>query len=158
VTRHSKSEDNTEIRAITKQPAQEVDVNVESCKDEPGKEAQREAEVNLQTEVKPMRSSSTLSAVKIRLKRTFSRDSGLDKRCAKKGSGGTSEEELERRKELRRLRQKRIEEELSHEGEYDDDAQSLSTVDCAGESCVKSRRKRQSILPEDSGNFPILRR
>ncbi|PQE26790.1 hypothetical protein CJF31_00003480 [Rutstroemia sp. NJR-2017a BVV2] len=158
VTRLSKSGDNTEIRAISKQPVQEVDVNVESGKDEPGKEAEQEAEVNEQTVVKPMKSSSTLSAVKIRLKKTFSRDSGLDKRCAKKSSGGTSEEELERRKELRRLRQKRIEEELSHEGEYDDDAQSLSTVDCAGESCVKSRRKRQSILPEDSGNFPILRR
>ncbi|KAM3072471.1 hypothetical protein ACMFMG_009271 [Clarireedia jacksonii] len=157
-SRLSKSEDNAAIRAIFGQPVQEVDVNGESGKDGPEEEVKREVETNEQNEVKPMRSSSTLNAVKIRLKKTFSRDSGLAKRSVKRGSVGTSEEELERRKELRRLRQKRIEEELSHEGEYDDDAQSLSTVDCAGESCVKSRRKRQSILPEDSGNFPVFRR
>jgi hypothetical protein len=157
VSRLSRSEDDTEIGASFKEPVQEVDVSAESVKDEPRKETERE-EVNEQNEIKLMKSSSTLSAVKIRLKKTFSRDSGLGKRSAKRSSLGTSEEELERRRELRRLRQKRIEEELSHEGEYDDDAQSLSTVDCAGETCVRNGRKRRSILPEDSGNFPILRK
>src|SRR3954469_1543853 len=62
VSRLSKSEDNAEIRAIFKQPIQELDVSVDSGKDDPGKEAERE-EVNEQNEVKPMKSSSTLNAV-----------------------------------------------------------------------------------------------
>lgn len=71
--------------------------------------------------------SMTLTAVTQKLKQHLSRESGLNKRHSK-SSIGTSEEEVERRAELRRIRQKRIKEELSNEGLYDDDAKSLSTV------------------------------
>ncbi|RAL64490.1 hypothetical protein DID88_001965 [Monilinia fructigena] len=109
-------------------------------------------------EVKPMLSSNTLKSVKSRLKKTFSRESGITKKNNKKRSVGTSEEELERRKELRRLRQKRIEEELSYDDEYDKDAQSMSTVDRPTTRIIGKGKKRQSILPEDSGNFPVFRK
>lgn len=42
-----------------------------------------------------------------------------------RSSVGHSEEEVERRAELRRIRQKRIEEELTYESEQDNDAESL---------------------------------
>ena len=41
---------------------------------------------------------------------------------------GSSEEEVERRAELRRIRHKRIQEELSNESAYDEDAKSLTSV------------------------------
>ena len=76
------------------------------------------------------KTSSTLTAAKSRLKKHLSKDSGFTapKRHSRV-SVGTSEEEVERRAELRRIRQKRIQEELSQEGIYDDDAKSLSTID-----------------------------
>lgn len=107
-------------------------------------------------EVKPMLSSNTLKSVKSRLMKTFSRESGMAKND-KRRSIGASQEEVERRKELRRIRQKRIEEELSYDDGYDDDAQSMSTVDCPATRTDKGQ-KRQSVLPEDSGNFPIFRK
>ncbi len=77
--------------------------------------------------IQPKKSSSTLRAVTEKLKKHLSRDSGLRKRYSR-SSIGTTEEEIERRAELRRIRQRRIEEELSHESIYDDDAKSLSTI------------------------------
>lgn len=71
------------------------------------------------------KSSSTLNAMKTKLRQHLSRDSATSKRQSR--SVGTSEEEVERRRELRRLNRKRIQEELSNEGVYDDDAKSLST-------------------------------
>lgn len=111
-----------------------------------------------QKEVKPMLSSTTLKSVTSRLKKTFSRESGITKKNDKRRSIGTSEEEIERRKELRRLRQKRIQEELSYDDGYDEDAQSMSTIDCAITRITDKSKKRQSILPEDSGNFPVFRK
>ena len=72
-------------------------------------------------------SSSTLNVVKQKLKKHLSRDSALSKRHSR-SSVGTSEEEIERRAELRRIRERRIREELSNEGLYDDDAKSISSV------------------------------
>jgi len=77
--------------------------------------------------VKLKKSASTLKSVKSRLKKHLSRDSGVSKRLSR-CSVGTSEEEIERRAELRRIRHKRIREELSNEGIYDDDAHSISTI------------------------------
>lgn len=71
-------------------------------------------------------STSTLKAVSQRLKKRFSRDSAISKRYSR-SSVGTSEEEVERRAELRRMRQKRIEEELSKDN-FDEDAKSLTSV------------------------------
>ncbi len=72
------------------------------------------------------KSSSTLKAVTQKLKKHLSKDDGVSKRHSR-ASIGTSEEEIERRAELRRIRERRIREELSNEGVYDDDAKSLST-------------------------------
>ena len=45
-----------------------------------------------------------------------------------RSSVGTTEEEVERRKELRRLRQSRIMDELGTESAYDNDAKSISSI------------------------------
>lgn len=86
------------------------------------------------------KASSTFSAVKNRLKKHLSKDSGIStsKRYSR-SSVGTTEEEIERRAELRRIRHKRIQEELSSEGIYDDDAKSLSTVDAPSASAMLER-------------------
>jgi hypothetical protein len=72
-------------------------------------------------------SSNTLKTVTSKLRKHLSRDPGVSKRLSR-ASVGTSEEELERRAELRRIRHRRIQEELSGEGIYDEDAQSLHSV------------------------------
>ncbi|KAA8574369.1 hypothetical protein EYC84_005850 [Monilinia fructicola] len=154
----TKTEDGMEIRAIFEGQCfshsdKENDMVAanEQDSDEDNEEERHE-------KVKPMLSSNTLKSVKSRLKKTFSRESGIAKKNDKRKSIGTSEEEVERRKELRRLRQKRIEEELSYDDEYDEDAQSMSTVDCPNTRNGGKGKKRQSILPEDSGNFPVFRK
>jgi hypothetical protein len=81
-------------------------------------------------EIKSKKSSSTLKAVTQRLKKRLSRDSALSKRQSR-SSVGTTEEEIERRAELRRIRERRIREELSNEGIYDDDAKSVSSMTSA---------------------------
>ncbi|APA12499.1 predicted protein [Sclerotinia sclerotiorum 1980 UF-70] len=153
----TKTEDEPEIRAIfegqcfpEKDREEEIRAVGEGDSDEDDEDEKQQG-------VKPMLSSNTLKSVKSRLKKTFSRESGITKND-KRRSIGTSEEEVERRKELRRLRQKRIEEELSYEDGYDEDAQSMSTVDCHTNRAVDKGKKRQSILPEDSGNFPVFRK
>lgn len=77
--------------------------------------------------IKNKHSSNTLHIIAHRLKKRLSRDSGISKRQLRASIRG-SEEEVERRAELRRIRQKRIQEELSSEAVYDDDAESLSTI------------------------------
>lgn len=77
--------------------------------------------------IKRSESSNTLKSVTTKLRKHLSRDSGVSKRYSR-ASVGTSEEEIERRAELRRIRHKRIQEELSCEGIYDEDAQSLRSV------------------------------
>ncbi|KAL2073267.1 hypothetical protein VTL71DRAFT_10591 [Oculimacula yallundae] len=76
--------------------------------------------------VKAKKSSSTLKAVTQILKKHLSKDEGLSKRHSR-NSVGTSEEEIERRAELRRIRERRIREELSNESVYDDDAKSVAS-------------------------------
>ena len=83
--------------------------------------------------VKNKESSNTLKAIRKRLGIHLSIDSGVSKRLSR-SSVGTSEEEIERRAELRRIRQKRIQEELSSEGIYDEDAKSLPSAIVAGSS------------------------
>ncbi|KAB8303169.1 hypothetical protein EYC80_004617 [Monilinia laxa] len=154
----TKTEDGTEIRAIFEgqcfSPSDKENEIVAANEQDSNEEDEDERH----QEVKPMLSSNTLKSVKSRLKKTFSRESGITKKNDKRRSVGTSEEEVERRKELRRLRQKRIEEELSYDHEYDEDAQSMSTVDCPTTRNIGKGKKRQSILPEDSGNFPVFRK
>jgi hypothetical protein len=75
-------------------------------------------------EIKSKKSSSTLKSVTKRLKKHLSRDSALSKRHSR-SSVGTSDEEIERRAELRRIRERRIREELSNGGVYDNDAKSV---------------------------------
>lgn len=151
----TKTDDGTEIRAIFEGqcfPDSDKEIEIVAANEEDSDENEEDQR---QQEVKPMISSNTLKSVKSRLKKTFYRESGTTKND-KRRSIGTSEEEVERRKELRRLRQKRIEEELSYDDEYDEDAQSMSTVDCPATRLVDKGKKRQSILPEDSGNFPVF--
>jgi hypothetical protein len=78
-------------------------------------------------DVKSKKSSNTLKSVAKRLKKHISKDSELSKRHSR-SSVGTSEEEIERRAELRRIRERRIREELSNEGVYDPDAKSVSSI------------------------------
>jgi hypothetical protein len=68
--------------------------------------------------------SSAIKAVKSKMRRHLSLESGLSKRHSR-SSVGNSEEEVERRKELRRLRDKRIQEELSNDN-YDEDAEAIT--------------------------------
>jgi len=75
--------------------------------------------------VRAKKSSSTITSVKNRLKKHLSRE--LRSKRHSKSSIGTSDDS-ERRAELRRFRQKRIQEELSNEGVYDSDAKSLSSM------------------------------
>lgn len=77
-------------------------------------------------QVTTKKSSSTLKAVTQKLKKHLSKDGSLSKRHSR-NSIGTSEEEIERRAELRRIRERRIREELSNEGVYDDDAKSVDS-------------------------------
>lgn len=83
-----------------------------------------ESDVDSETHITTKKSSSTLDVVKYKLKKHISRDSALSKHRSPIGS---SEEEVERRAELRRLRHKRIQEELGDEEAYDDDAKSITT-------------------------------
>jgi hypothetical protein len=96
--------------------------------------------------VKPKESSSTLSVVKNKLKKALPGGLVISKRHSR-SSVGTSEE-IERRAELRRIRQKRIQDELSNEGIYDEDAKSLSTVEGADSSLGNKNRN-----PWVSGDF-----
>lgn len=101
------------------------------------------------------KASSTFTAVKNRLKKHLSRDSGItNSKRHSRASVGTSEEEIERRAELRRIRHKRIQEELSQEGVYDDDAKSLSTVDAPVAPNISAIQKRASWTPGDPSPLP----
>jgi hypothetical protein len=76
--------------------------------------------------MKVKRSSSTLDAVKSQLRKHLSCESALSKHRTR-STVGNSEEEIQRRKELRLIRDRRIKEELSSKGAYDD-TKSLSTL------------------------------
>jgi hypothetical protein len=98
--------------------------------------------------------SRTLSFVTQKLKQHLSLESGLNKRHSK-SSVGTSEEEVERRAELRRIRQKRIQEELSNEELYDDDAKSWTSIpDATSSKCRLSCRS--SWTPGEVPSLPSL--
>jgi hypothetical protein len=76
---------------------------------------------------KAKQSSGSLATVKDKLKKHLSREQRVHKRHSK-SSVGTSEGEIERRAELRRIRRRRIQEELSSEFGYDSDAKSLPSI------------------------------
>lgn len=81
----------------------------------------------LAEQVEAKKSSNALKAVTQKLKKALSKEGELSKRHSR-SSVGTSEEEIERRAELRRIRERRIREELSNEGIYDDDAVSVPSM------------------------------
>ncbi|TVY64187.1 hypothetical protein LSUE1_G009805 [Lachnellula suecica] len=97
--------------------------------------------------------TNTLVAVTQKLKKHLSGDFAIKKRHSK-SSVGTSEEEIERRAELRRIRTKRIQEELSNEGLYDEDAKSLTSV--ADANIAKNNKSRSSWTPGDALSPPSL--
>jgi hypothetical protein len=103
--------------------------------------------------IKGKKSSSTLKSVTKRLKKHLSRDSALSKRHSR-SSVGTSEEEIDRRAELRRIRERRIREELSNEGVYDDDAKSISSL--VGAHTPSERKSPRSWIPGDYIPLPAL--
>jgi len=86
-----------------------------------------------------MSGNANYETIQDRLRKHISRESGVSNKRHSRGSVGTSEEDIERRAELRRIQKKRILDELSAEGEYDDDAKSLSTVPCGLGSIDKRR-------------------
>lgn len=94
--------------------------------------------------------TSTLEAVTQKLRKHLSRDSALNKRHSR-ASVGTSSEEVERRAELRRIREKRIKEELSNEGLYDDDAKSLPSV--VDTNTPLENKSRTSMTPGSLPHF-----
>jgi hypothetical protein len=103
------------------------------------------------------KTSSILDAVRSRLKKHLSQDSGItNSKRHSRASVGTSEEEVERRAELRRIRQKRIQEELSQEGVYDDDAKSISTVEGPVAPNMSAMQKRASWTSGDVYPLPAL--
>ena len=103
--------------------------------------------------IKSKKSSSTLKSVTQRLRKHLSKDSALSKRLSR-SSVGTSEEEVERRAELRRIRERRIREELSNEGVYDDDAKSVPSM--AGAHTPSDREFSGSWFPGEYMPLPSL--
>jgi len=105
---------------------------------------------------KPRRSANAVHAVADRLKKRLSRDLSIANSTKRhlRSSVGSSEEEVERRAELRRIRQKRIEDELSCEI-YDDDAKSLSTI-LGGNSTLGRATRDGEYLPTSSLTTPTL--
>lgn len=103
--------------------------------------------------------SHVLKSVKSKIRKRFSKESGLSKRRSK-SSVGTSEEEIERRAELRRLQKQRIQEELSNDRVYDEDAMSIRTVPVGGLSSTLTRtetRKAVSVLEKDLPVTPAMK-
>jgi hypothetical protein len=99
------------------------------------------------------RSTSTLDAVKSKFQKHLSRESVMSKHRPR-STVGNSDEEIQRRKELRLIRDRRIKEELSTKGAYDDgDAKSLSTV--ATENSPY-RKPWSRISSEDMGSSEPL--
>jgi len=94
--------------------------------------------------------TSALTAVTQKLKKHLSRESALNKRHSRT-SVGTSSEEVERRAELRRIRERRIKEELGNEGVYDDDAKSLASI--ADASTPLENKSRPSLTLGDLPNL-----
>ncbi|CAG8981098.1 hypothetical protein HYALB_00012618 [Hymenoscyphus albidus] len=100
-------------------------------------------------QIKLKKSSSTLSAVKQKLKKHLSRETTLSKRRSV-SSVGTTDKEIERRAELKRIRHKRIQLELSNEASYDEDAKSLSSIadaDTTLGTTINSSWKPREAIP-----------
>jgi hypothetical protein len=119
-----------------------------------GDKSETDTEVKFE-EIQTKKSSSTLKAVAQRLKKRLSKGSELSERHSR-SSVGTSEEEIERRAELRRIRERRIREELSNEGVYDEDAKSVSSM--AGAHTSSDKRDSHMWIPGDYIPSPALTR
>ncbi len=77
-------------------------------------------------------STLRLHEVTTKIRKRLSRDSGMSKKSYRKVRSATSEEEIERRRELKRALHRRLQEELltdrtAESGGYDSDAESLVT-------------------------------
>ncbi|KAI9696973.1 MAG: hypothetical protein M1836_004934 [Candelina mexicana] len=77
-------------------------------------------------------STLRLHEVTTKIRKRLSRDSGMSKKSYRKVRSATSEEEIERRRELKRASHRRMQEELltdrnAEQGGYDSDAESLVT-------------------------------
>jgi hypothetical protein len=128
------SVDTTELQAIFEETAPSDPcranhiIHKSSAKFREILEGDKECGTDTESErIQEKKSSSTLKAVTQKLKKHLSKEDGVSKRLSRQ-SIGTSEEEVERRAELRRIRERRIREELSSEGGYDDDAKSLPSI------------------------------
>jgi hypothetical protein len=93
------------------------------------------------------KSSSTLQLVSEKLRKHLS-TSAHPKRYSR-SSVGTSDQEIERRAELRRIREKRIREELSNEDVYDDDAKSIPSVNDE----LSQRAPPTMLVSRDTGMY-----
>lgn len=100
--------------------------------------------------------TNTLIAVTQKLKKHLSLESAGPSKRHSRSSVGTSEEEIERRAELRRIRTKRIKEELSNEGLYDDDAKSMASFSGINTRVTSGLRTRASWAPGDIISYPSL--
>lgn len=121
--------------------------------------------LRLSPELENKQSSHSLAQV-MKLKLSFSkirkqlsRESGRlslhsGKRNSRQTTGTGSSEEIERRAELRRIRNMRIHEELETEG-FDSDAKSIGTLTTTGVSSVKTRvaEMREQLKGSSSGEF-----
>lgn len=107
-------------------------------------------------QIKSKISSSALQVVSKKLKKHLSKDLTVNKRHSR-SSVGTSEEEVERRAELRRIRQLRIQEELELEGiRPDDDANSISSMITSPSLPPTARQTHQSWTPGSFVPPPLL--
>jgi hypothetical protein len=98
------------------------------------------------------RSSSSLASLKDRLRKHLSRELRVHKHHSR-SSVGTSEEVVERRAELRRIRQKRIQEDLINDVIYDSDAKSLPTIGGLDSACELNGDTRSSGY---SWSLPVM--
>ena len=131
--------------------------------------------MGVKRKLKSKKSVATLGGVKERLKKAFSRevlrkDAGFKgdremneddiklkgRHKGRKSSIGTSEEEIERRRELKRLRERRIREELTEGGEegWDEDAKSLGVGIEGVESIVVGRQREGKEMGDEIRGGP----
>ncbi|KAJ5041149.1 uncharacterized protein L3040_005701 [Drepanopeziza brunnea f. sp. 'multigermtubi'] len=151
------SVDTTELQAIFEETAPSDPcranhiIHKSSAKFREILEGDKECGTDTESErIQEKKSSSTLKAVTQKLKKHLSKEDGVSKRMSRQ-SIGTSEEEVERRAELRRIRERRIREELSNEGCYDDDAKSLPSS-----PGTPLRNDRPSWIPGQYVPLPTL--
>lgn len=105
----------------------------------------QELHTNTETQIHHKESSSRLQDVTTKLRKRLSRDSATSRRSSKRRSRNTtSEEDIERRRELKRALHKRLQDEILEdrrvsEGGYDPDAETIATPSVSRETTAGSR-------------------